>query len=367
MFPWVWLATVPLNLLVIYLYNRFLPKLGPVRVLTSLACITMGINLFASISLPLFPSFIFFQFAWKDIYILLMFKQLWSMIHSTIPATRAKYLYGIIFGCGTLGSVLASLIPSHLALLLGSETLYLFTLPLYALLIFTYRSAFQRSLVPKEAFEQKLSPNPSPKEGFALIRRNHFLGAVLLLVVLMQVSVGFMEYQFNAHLELNILDKDLRTAYCGRLVGWMNLLSGFFQVVGGFLMVNSLGLKRSHLLVPLLLLSSAITSWAFPSFALISFSYVFLKAVDFSLFGVIREMLYIPLQLDEKFRAKAIIDVFAHRTSKALVSLAILSLQFFVGGSLLHIAPYFSLSIFAIWIVAAFVMFRLTEKKEISI
>jgi ATP/ADP translocase len=42
------------------------------------------------------------------------------------------------------------------------------------------------------------------------------------------------------------------------------------------------------------------------------------RSIFLSLFGVIREMLYVPLQLDEKFRAKAIIDVFAYRTSKAL-------------------------------------------------
>ena len=185
------------------------------------------------------------------------------------------------------------------------------------------------------------------------------LFAVLLLVVLMQISVGLFEYQFNAHLEINIGDKDLRTAYCGRLVGWTNLLSGIFQIIGGFLVIRTLGLKKSHILIPCLLLGSSLTSWAIPSFLLISCSYVFLKAIDFSLFGVIREMLYIPLKLDEKFRAKAVIDVFAYRSSKAVVSAALLLLQCFAAqGTLLQLASYLSISVFVIWIWIARRIFK---------
>ena len=356
--PWVWLATVPLNLAVIYLYNRFLPRIGPLRMLTTLVCAVVSINLLCAIALPYLPQLIFFQFAWKDIYILLMFKQLWSMIHSTIPAGRAKSLYGIIFGMGTAGSIIGSILPSFFAVSLGSEKLFFFTPALYALLLFAYRNAHARSLVPKQSFAEDLTPNPKASEAISLIRRNGFLASVLLLVVVMQVSVGLMEYQFNAHLEMNILEKDLRTAYCGRLMGAMNILSALFQIGGSFLMVHLLGLRRSHFLIPLLLLASALTSWAIPTFAMISLSYVFLKSVDFSLFAVSREMLYIPLRLDEKFRAKAIIDVFAYRTSKALVSLAILFLQAVAGLYLLQAASLISFAVFLAWLGIVFFMFR---------
>ena len=38
-------------------------------------------------------------------------------------------------------------------------------------------------------------------------------------------------------------------------------------------------------------------------------------------------MLYLPLKNEEKFKAKAIIDVFAYRSSKAVASLIIIALQ----------------------------------------
>jgi AAA family ATP:ADP antiporter len=357
-YPWVWLAIVPLNLAVVYLYNRWLPQKGPRSVLTLFAALVILINTLTGLFYTQWPAMIFFQYAWKDIYVLLMLKQLWSMIHSTIPSNRAKYLYGCIYGVGTLGAILGSLIPATFATQWGAEKILCFTLPLYLLLIGTYTLALRYSGVQGDTFQHELTDNPRPREAIALIRRTPILIGALSLVILMQVSVGLMEYQFNAHLEQNILEKDLRAAYCGRLMSMVNCCSLVFQFLGGFLMVRTLGLRGSHVLVPTLLGASAICSWVLPSFALISFSYVFLKAMDFSLFGVIREMLYVPLQLDAKFRAKAIIDVFAYRTSKALVSLGLLLLQAVAGAALLPLTGLISIAIFIGWLAVVALIYK---------
>ena len=359
--PFVWLATVPLNFLVVYLYNRFLPILGPIKMIGMIASAAVLINTSCAFLLTDFPSLIFFQFAWKDIYILLMFKQLWSLIHTTIAQGRAKYLYGLIYGMGTIGSITCSLIPSFFAVELGSEKLFLATLPLYAILFGAYMMAFKRSSLSSTTFKETLSDDPRPKEAISLIRRNKFLLGVLFLVVFMQFSVGLMEYQFNSYLEINILDKDLRTEYCGKVTGIVNVLSGIFQFLGSFLMVHVLGVRGSHLFIPFVLLSNMLIFAFLPSFAMISFTFVFLKAVDFSLFGVIREMLYIPLKIDEKFRAKALIDVFAYRTSKALVSLFILILQIACSAYLLPTISYISLAVFLGWILLVVKMFKARE------
>ncbi len=366
-YPWVWLATVPLNFFVVYLYNRFLPKIGPLKMLWTFVLITIFVNVSSGVLYSTFPQLIFFQYAWKDIYVLFMLKQLWSMIHSTIPPTKAKYLYGCIYGMGTIGAISGSSIPAFLAPFLGSERILLFTLPVYSLLLLAYTMAYLRSGVNQSNFEKDLSHDPRPKEAISLIFRSPILIAILLLVVLMQVSVGLMEYRFDVHLERNVLDKDLRCAYCGQMIGIINILSLLFQFIGGFLVVRTLGVRGSHFLIPIMLGLCAVLSLSIPTFAIISFSYVFLKAVDFSLFGVIREMLYVPLQLDAKFRAKAIIDVFAYRTSKALTSLAILLLQSFLGVFLLESIGYISIAVFAGWILTVAILFRRKAAKQFNL
>lgn len=351
--PWIWLATIPLNLLVISSYNRFLSRVGPFKILCAIAGLTIVINCLSGFLSSVFPAWILFQFAWKDIYILFMLKQVWSLVHSTIPPEKAKYLYGLIYGIGTAGSVFGSLIPGFFAVRLGSESLYFFTLPIYLLLIFTYKQAFSHSLyLPSEIKQTKESG------AFSMVWKTPYLMCVLLLVVLMQISVGLMEYQFNAHLELSILEKDLRTQYVGQMMTYVNVFSGFFQIVGSFLLIQILGVRGSHLTVPLILLVNAVALIYLPSFALISFAFVFIKAVDFSLFGVIREMLYVPMKLDEKYRAKAVIDVFAYRSSKALVAVCILGLQFFSGANLLPWASIIGVGVLFIWLLTVWFLLR---------
>ncbi|HSX38050.1 MAG TPA: Npt1/Npt2 family nucleotide transporter [Chlamydiales bacterium] len=351
--PCVWLISVPINLFIVHIYNRYLLKVGPLKMIGSVAAIVISVHLFCFAFLSKFPEFIFFQFIFKDIYILLMYKQLWSMIHCTISSSRAKYLYGSIFGVGTLGAVVGSLIPGFFAVNLGSENLFLCTGPLYLLLYFSYFLAYKRSPLQHELSQH---PDVDSKESFTLIRRSPFLIAALLLVVFMQVSVGLMDYQFNAHLELNILDKDLRTEYMGRVVGLTNAVSLGLQLVGGIFLIHLFGVKRGHLLVPVMLFINAFFTVVIPTFSMISFAYIFIKSIDFSLFGIIREMLYIPMKLQEKFRAKAIIDVFAYRSSKALVSLCILGLQYFIGKEILSITNVLSMIVLLAWIAFVIVM-----------
>ena len=363
--PHVWLATVPLNLLIVTLYNRYLPQIGPWKMLCAVSSAAIGINLATGLFVQSFPWIIFFQAAWKDIYILLMFKQLWSMIHNTIPSSRAKYLYGIIFGMGTIGTILGNLVPGFLAVWAGSKSLFFATLPLYLLLLYSYRKAHLSSPVSTQVFSDL--PSNQTREGFSLIFRSRYLVAVLLIVVLMQISAGLIEFRFNSYLEQYIVDQDLRTEYMGRLSSIMNLLSGALQIVGSFLMVHTLGVRNSHLSIPIVLLLSALGSIIYPSFAVLTFTFVLLKGIDYSLFSVIREMLYIPMQLDEKYRAKAIIDVFAYRSSKALVSIAIIGLQFFSNTAILSYVSSASVAVFVLWIAVVWFLLRKHYPRPVTV
>ena len=362
--PWVWLISVPFNLACVYLYNRYLPKLGPVGMLGVIATAISLIHLFCGFALHQFPGLIFFQFIWKDIYILLMFKQLWSMIHSTIDSKRAKYLYGLIFSMGTIGSIVGSLIPGFCAVGLGSEKIFFASLPIYFLLYLSYRAAFHRSALTQSSFTKGLQEEVDAKGSFSLIAKSPFLITILIVVVFMQISIGLMDYLFNAHLELQVLDLDLRTEYVGKIVGLTNLCSGLLQLVGGFVLVHFLGVRGSHLFVPFLLLCNAFTAWLIPSFGVISLSYIVIKSVDFSLFAMIREMLYIPMRLDEKFRAKAIIDVFAYRSAKAIIAVCILLLQFFLGKELLEFVSVSAMTIFLCWIISVYFLLRKKSPKQ---
>lgn len=346
-FPYAWLATVPLNLLVVTLYNRYLPRLGCFRMFLIIAMVIGGGNLFCALFLKKIHALPFIFYIWKEIYIMLMFQQLWSVIHSTINIKKAKYLYGILFGIGGIGGALGSLVPGFMAVKLGSENLLFLSLPIYLVLLFCYWQLLKNSSV-----SQEIKAHMPPKEAFSAlknIRTSPFLLVILLIVIFMQMSSTLIDFQFNSMLEKTILDKDLRTEYTGRILGIVNMVTLALQFVGSFVLVQFLGMRLSHFAIPALLCVNAISFLVAPAFGMISFSFAAIKSFDFSLFNIIKEMLYIPLKPDEKFRAKAFIDIFAYRSAKAIASFLILFLQMAAGASLLTCISWGVVLLLTLW------------------
>lgn len=355
-FPYAWLATVPLNLLIVALYNKYLPRLGCFKMLTCIAGAITFCNFFCALFLQHIAWLPFIFYVWKEIYIMLMYQQLWSVIHSTISFEKAKYLYGFFFGFGALGAVLGSILPGFFAVKMGSETLLFASMPIYIALTTCYYFALKAT---KDGVGMKLDDQKERTSlqafghGLKMIGASRYLTFILLIVVLMQVSSTLIDFQFNHMLERTIFDKDLRTQYTGRMLGIVHAATISLQFFGSFLLVHFIGIKRSHYVIPFLLCLNSVAFQFFPVFGVISFAYISIKSCDFSLFGIIKEMLYIPLKPDEKFRAKAIIDVFAYRSSKAFASLLILGLSAF-----LPLLNWISIALFVIWLIIVASLFK---------
>ena len=179
----------------------------------------------------------------------------------------------------------------------------------------------------------------------------------------MQISTAFTYYQFNFNLEAAISNVDLRTQYFGRVSFITNIITTVFQFWGGYLLIENLGLKKAHFFVPIILGFNCLAVFIFPNLLVTSFALIIIKTIDYSLFGIIREMLYIPLKLEEKFKAKALIDVFAGRTAKALASFIILFLQLFMTNVLFPIR-IIALSIFIFWIFSVRKLFTSSIPEE---
>jgi len=358
--PYAWLATVPLNLLVVSLYNRFLSTLGCFRLFLITVFLTIALNLFSAIYINQIASLPFILYIWKDIYVLLMFQQLWSVIHSMTKMSRAKYLYGILFGIGGLGSIVGSLVPSFFALKMGSENLLFSIIPLYTVFIAAYffllkNSGFLHS--HKEEENLRMGPKYSTS-GFSLIKTSHTLRFILLIVVLMQVAATIMDYQFNTFLENEIPSQDLRTQFSGRLWGAINMANLVMQFIASFVLVHFLGLQRSHVLIPGVLLINSIVYLLQPTFSMITYSFSVIKTFDYSVFNIIKEMLYVPMGADEKFKAKSLIDIFAYRSAKAVASVVVISLQLLCPFYLPHAFSWAHALLFLIWIGSALLFLK---------
>lgn len=361
LFPYAWLISIPLNVLLIGLYNKYLPKLGCLKTTLSLAVVIVLVNCTCAIWIQETPFLSFFLYIWKDLYIMLIFQQVWSLIHVNVSVERAKYLYGFFFGIGGLGSLLGSLFPSFLAVKMGSESLLYMTLPLYVILSALYILMLKHSKQTESFALEKKQGVEAVLHGLKLIAGSRVLVFISLAVIFMQVISTLVDYQFNTFLEGMVTGKDLRTQYSGRIQTIGQTFTTAMQFLGTYFLVRFFGVKRLHVGIPMLLCIMSIFCFLFPAFGVVTLTFVVLKTCDFSLFSIIKEMLYIPLNSDEKFRAKAFIDVFLHRFSKAFASVIILSLQAILSTSLLPVLNATIVFIFTIWIAVAMYQLRETD------
>lgn len=356
-FPYAWIASLPLNYFIVSFYNRFIPRFGCKKMMGVILLFTVIFNVFCTVFLKSLYTLPFLLYLWKDIFIIFMFHNLWSVIHSTINISKAKYIYGFFFGVGGMGSVAGSLIPSFFAVSIGTDKLLMTTLPLYLITYLAYKFSLKIRDRIKSSEDISMSiDNGNMKYGMKLIKNSKWLKFILLLVIAMQVSSTILDYQFNILLKKNFPILDLRTQFMGRLFGTVNSVNIFLQFFGSALLLRLIGLRATHAIIPLLLLTNACMFFIMPSFGLICVSFGVIKSLDYSIFGIVKEMLYIPLNIEEKFKAKAIIDVFAYRGSKALASLLILGLTFLYGGNITYLLTFSLMCIFLLWIYSVLSM-----------
>ena len=355
-FPYAWLAIVPLSFLIVELYNRFLAKLGILKMFLTIVATISIVNIFCATYMSKIGFLPFFFYVWKEIYVMLLFQQLWSVIHSTLHMKQAKYTYGLIFAVGGIGGVLGYLVPGYFAVKIGSPNLLFFSIPLFVVMTLAFKHLAKGDIEKSE--EQPIN---NFWEGVTAIRNSKYLSFILSIVLLMQVTTTLIYYQFNSMLEGSILLQDLRTEYCGKVFVIANITTVLFQLFGSLLFVHFFGLRRSHILLPLILSLNAIGSLITPTFSMISAAFITIKAFDFSLFGVLKEMLYIPLKKEEKFQAKSIIDVFAYRSAKAVAAGFILILQGVGLVQLIGSITWITVFLLLLWTVVVYKMFQLKE------
>ena len=215
------------------------------------------------------------------------------------------------------------------------------------MIIYFYLLRFSNQV--EKHVSEKTQQGASLPQGVKIICSSHLLVAISLITAFMQITATVTDFQFQSYLEQAYPDKDIRTALFGKIACLGNILTMFFQFIGTFLLIHFFGLQKSHLMVPIFLGCNAISFLIFPALGVMTYSYVMIKCFDFSVFSVIKEMLYIPLRMEEKFQAKALIDVFVIRASKAVASLFILLIQFVFVSSPVSWLSWINLLIFCVW------------------
>ncbi|MDG2072392.1 MAG: Npt1/Npt2 family nucleotide transporter [Pseudomonadales bacterium] len=345
------------------LYGWILSRLGPRRTLivTSLGSAMMilacylGVLAGSKIITPIL-------FLTKEFYIVLLIEQYWSYINSSLSSDTAKKLNGPITGIAGLGAVVGGKLVGVTAGPLGTEAMLVFAalllIPAVLVSNYTYR-AFGEPTTPREQGDGK-----HHYMGWQLFRSNPTLASLLAIVLTTQVIAAVLDFKFQGMLSSTFAgDTDGETSFQGDFWGNVNLTSLGIQFIGAPLLLSFLGIRWVHLLLPLIHIVAITIAIINPTIFTVGLAFLLFKAFDYSIFRAAKEMIYIPLGFDARYRAKEVIDVFGYRTGKGGSSLLIASLQK-AGLAMSSYYLYIALAFTAVWIA---LVLPLTKKRDDSV
>lgn len=330
--PWI-VALIPVGVSpVIYGYGRLLSWLGPRRTLhvtTALAVLTMflcylGIQ---AGSKPVRG----ILYVFKESYVVLLVEQYWSYIDSKLSKNSGKRLNGPICGIASIGAVIGGYMLSALSARWGTLTMVplagLVTLPT----ILLTEAAFRRCGEPRRSGKQPSASSPGHSTdhlGLQLFRKNRMLVLLICLISSAQLVGGVLELSFKGLLQDHIPDVDAQNAFSGRYFAWINGLAMLGQFILAPVLLSFVERRYIHLAIPIVHTLACAYLFAAPSLFRAGLALLVFKVLDYSIFRAAKELLYVPLSFDVRYRAKEIIDVFGYRASKAVTSLGITLLQY---------------------------------------
>lgn len=271
-------------------------------------------------------------YAFREGYIVLLVEQYWALLNSVQDEESARKWNGWVSGLGSAGSFLGG---SCVAL--ASERLGTGALPLLAAATLLPAMLVSDAAHARYGGSVRLKAEPGHGGaaglfGLSSLREHPVLVLIVVLVFASQAVAIALGLAFQERLFLEIGELDRRTAFAGRFYSAVAAFAALMQFVGTPLILRSASTRSILLAVPAIHLAGAAALAFWPTLPAAAGALLLFKGLDYSVFRVAKETLYIPLSFDARYRAKETIDAFGYRLSGGLTSLLAFGLHRLTGA-----------------------------------
>jgi ATP/ADP translocase len=185
--------------------------------------------------------------------------------------------------------------------------------------------------------------------------------SLLAMILSTQVVAAVVDLNFQTVLQNAIPDPDRQTQWAGRFEALMNAAAAFMQFLATPLLLRFLPVGAILLAMPLIQLAVSVAAATRPGLATAAGAYLVFKTFDYSLFKAAKEILYIPLSFDARYRVKELIDVLGYRTAKGATSAA-LALVAHAGAAAARLYTPVALAGALAWALAAAAVTRAARR-----
>jgi AAA family ATP:ADP antiporter len=295
-----------------------------------------------------------------DLFSTLMVATFFAFLNDSVTPDKAKRLYGLVGLGGVMGGVFGS---SFVRIWIGqvsASSWLLICLVIAVFIIIIAMSAgklVDRKPPPEVAISEK---EPSSKklgnpalEGARLVFRSPYLLSIVGIIGLYEVVSTIMDFQFTStiahYLDGPAIGRQFSTVFT--ITNWVAMLVQFFLT--SFIMTR-FGLTTALLILPAAIIGGSFGFIAFPILWMGSLLNTADNGFSYSINQSAKETLYVPTTRDEKYKAKAFIDMFVQRFAKALaVGVSLFITTIFTEFSAMRWLSLITVAVVIVWIFAA--------------
>ena len=317
-----------------------------------------------------------------DLYISLILAAFFSFLHDTVDLRNAKRLYGfIVLGAVSGGAVGSTYFRGWIGEMNNQQWLHTIIGIGVVICLLAFAAGWMAKSIPHH--EPIPSPNDIPKkkfnaaiEGASLVFKSRYLIAIAGIVGFYEITSEVLDYQFTAMTERFVPKEDIGSHF-GTVYAIGNIAALVVQLCFS-IFAAGFPKYRIHWILLALPLAVALSSLFF-IIAPILLAASLLKISDstfaYSVNQTGRETLYNPLSRQEKYVARAFVEVFIQRTGKVVALLIAFLVPMFLNtrneaGQLetsllgLQLLGGFTCIIFAIWFYCVKIVGRKFESLE---
>lgn len=293
-----------------------------------------------------------------DLFSTLMVATFFAFLNDSVTPDAAKRLYGLVGMGGVIGGAFGtSIVSAFISDLTNENWLRIcFGLGLLILLIAFFAGRIVSRNPPPEP--GKIEPKPIKKtnaalDGARLVFRSPYLLSIVAIVGLYEIVSTIMDFQFTStiahYLEGPAIGKQFATVFAITNIGAM-----LVQLFLTSFIMSRFGVGVALMVLPVALLGGSAAFMALPILWVGSSLNMMDNFFSYSINQSAKESLYVPTSKDEKYQAKAFIDMFVQRFAKAIaVAISLGITMNFKDFSSLRWLSLFTIAVIVVWMFAA--------------
>ncbi|MCK4364341.1 MAG: MFS transporter, partial [Candidatus Aminicenantes bacterium] len=334
--PFAYLATAIIMGFFVHIYSKLQIKVHRRVLITSslifftVSCFFSGMFFIRDLAwMPL----VFW--VWANIFVVVLGTQFWILVNDIFNPREVKRLIGFFGSGGLLGGILGGMLTGLLAWEIPDYLLFIAS-GMLVLCVFVGNQIFiwqkkNKSITDNPDYGNKERAKEPSKVGFIdsfnTVRKDNYLKLLAGVVTLTFIVATFIDWQFKTVIDVEVR-MDRKMEYFGYIHAGLLVLPFLVQLFMTSNIIKRYGIRFALLLLPFVLLLCSFGIGLWPIFYIALAIKASDKSISFSLNQSVRELLYIPVSPELKYKAKVFIDMFLNRFAKGIGALILILLVY---------------------------------------